>query len=217
MPNALDAVDSSRSTNGEAHLDDATATFAQLRRRLFGIAYRIVGSWTEAEDVVQEAWVRWQTCDRTTVRNSTAFLVTATTRLAINATQSARRRRESYVTRWMSEPVATADDPATGAERGEALEIGIQLLLERCSSTERAAYILRHAFAYPYPRIADVLRLTEANARQLVSRATKHIALGRRQTVSRDVQQQLLRAFVAAANHGDVATLEALFGARSIA
>ena len=104
-------------------LEDAAEAFAQVRPRLFGIAYRMLGSVAEAEDLVQDVWVRWQTADRSAVANPAAYLATATTRLAINATQSARARRETYVGPWLPEPVDTGADPYLGAERGEALEL----------------------------------------------------------------------------------------------
>ena len=151
-------------------LEQAAVVFAQLRPRLFGIAYRMLGSATEAEDLVQDVWVRWQTCDRSTVANPAAYLATATTRLAINASQSARVRRETYIGQWLPEPVDTSADPHLGAERGEALGFAVLLLLERLSPNERAAYVLREAFDYPYRQIADILQSTEAAVRQLVSR-----------------------------------------------
>ncbi len=101
--------------------DEGLDAFLSVRSRLFGIAYRMLGSATEAEDVVQEAWVRWQGTDRSVVRNPAAFLTTTVTRLAINAATSARARRETYVGPWLPEPVDTSDDPALGAERAEAL------------------------------------------------------------------------------------------------
>jgi RNA polymerase sigma-70 factor, ECF subfamily len=194
-------------------VEDGTSGFLDLRPRLLGIAHRILGSWSEAEDIVQDAWIRWQTYDRSTVLNPTAFLVTTTARLAINASQSARARRESSVGQWLPEPVDTSDDVALGAERGEAVEVGIRLLLQRLSPTERATYVLRQAFDYPYIRIADTLRISEANARQHVSRAGKHLAEERRQSASPPEQRRLVHAFVAAARQGDVAQLEDLFAA----
>ncbi len=194
-------------------VEDGTSGFLDLRPRLLGIAHRILGSWSEAEDIVQDAWIRWQTYDRSTVLNPTAFLVTTTTRLAINAAQSARARREASVGQWLPEPVDTSDDLALGAERGEAVELGILLLLQRLSPTERATYVLRQAFDYPYSRIADTLRISEANARQHVSRAGKHLAEEHRQSASPPEQRRLVHAFVAAARQGDVAQLEDLFAA----
>ena len=191
--------------------DDALQTFIKLRPRLFGIAYRMLGSAAEAEDIVQDVWLRWQAADRAAVLDPPAFLATATTRLAINAVQSARSRRETYVGPWLPEPVDTSADPQLGAERGEALEFAVLLLLEKLSPTERAAYILREAFDYPYRQIADILQLEEANTRQLVTRARQHIADGRRAPVSSAEQRRLLEAFIAAAQKGDLAALEGLF------
>lgn len=191
--------------------DDGLSAFLCARPRLFGIAYRILGSVAEAEDIVQDAWVRWQTADRRPVRNPLAFLVTTTTRLAINVIQSARARRETPVDQWLPEPVDTTLDPGSWAERGEALNRAVLLLLEKLLPTERAAYVLREAFNYPYREIADILRVHEANARQLVSRAREHVSGTRRAPVGSAEQQRLLNAFVTAARTGDLARLEALF------
>nr|BFF18478.1 RNA polymerase sigma-70 factor [Promicromonospora thailandica] len=191
-------------------LDDAAEVFGGARRRLFGIAYRMLGSAAEAEDVVQETWVRWQTTDRSAVRNPEAFLTTTTTRLAINVLQSARVRREAYVGPWLPEPVDTSADPTLGAERAEALDVAVLVLLERLSPTERAAYVLREAFDYGYPEIAQIVGATPTAARQLVSRARKHLDSGRRNAVSDDDRRALLDAFLAAARVGDVAALERL-------
>ena len=166
-------------------LDDALSEFVSVRPRLFGIAYRILASVAEAEDIVQDVWLRWQTTDRSVILDTPAFLATMTTRLAINLAQSARSRHETYIGTCLPEPVDTSNDPHLGAERGEALEFAVLLLLEKLSPTERAAYVLREAFDYSYQAIADVLKLTEANIRQLVSRARKHISDVRRATVAR--------------------------------
>jgi DNA-directed RNA polymerase specialized sigma24 family protein len=133
------------------------AVFMSVRPRLFGIAYRMLSSATEAEDLVQEAWLRWQATDRAAVVNPAAFLATATTRLAINALQSARMRRETYVGPWLPEPVDTSADPYLGAERGEALQFAALLLMEKLTPGERAAYVLREAFDYPYGQTSAVL------------------------------------------------------------
>jgi RNA polymerase sigma-70 factor (TIGR02957 family) len=193
--------------------DDGLSAFESARPRLFGIAYRILGSAAEAEDIVQDVWLRWQGTDRSVVQDPPAFLATATTRLAITFAQSARSRRETYIGPWLPEPVATMGDPRLGAERGEALEFAVLLLLEKLSPTERAAYVLREAFDYSYRQIAAILRQTEVNARQLVTRARKHIANGRRTTVSSAEQQRLLNAFIVAAKGGDLPALENLFAA----
>ncbi|NUT96221.1 MAG: sigma-70 family RNA polymerase sigma factor [Saccharothrix sp.] len=192
-------------------IEAATAAFTHVRPRLFGIAYRMLGSATEAEDLVQEVWVRWQTCDRSAVVNPEAFLATTATRLAINVLQSAWKRRETYVGPWLPEPVDTSADPYLGAERGEALEFAALLLMEKLTPGERAAYVLREAFDYGYGQIADILSTTEPAVRQLVSRARKHITGGRRAPVPAAEQRELLAAFIDAARSGDMAALERLF------
>lgn len=191
--------------------DHGLTEFFEVRPRLFGIAYRMLGSATEAEDLLQEVWLRWQATDRSAVENPPAFLVTTTTRLAINVARSARSRRETYVGPWLPEPVDTSADTALGAERGEALQLAVLVLLEKLSPKERASYILREAFSYPYAQIASIVRLSEANTRQVVTRARKHIAEGRRTPVNPAEQRRLLDAFLAAAQLGDVAALEGLF------
>ena len=191
--------------------DDGLVAFVSVRPRLFGIAYRMLGSAAEAEDVVQDVWLRWQSTDRSVVENPHAFLATTTTRLCINLAQSAHSRHETYIDAWLPEPVDMSSDPALGAERGEALKLAVLLLLERLSPTERAAYVLREAFDYSYPQIAGILNMEEGNTRQLVSRARKHIADDRCASVTADDQQRLLDAFVGAAQKGDLVGLESLF------
>jgi RNA polymerase sigma-70 factor (ECF subfamily) len=173
----------------------------------------MLSSAAEAEDIVQDVWLRWQAYDRDTVLDPPGFLATITTRLAINAAQSARTRRETYVGPWIPEPIDTSADPALGAERGEALELAVLLLLEHLSPTERAAYVLREAFDYPYRQIAEILQTTEPATRQLVSRARKHLATGRRTAVDPSEHRRLLQAFIAAAQVGDLPTLEQLLAA----
>jgi RNA polymerase sigma factor (sigma-70 family) len=173
-----------------------------LRPRLFGIAYRMLSSASEAEDLVQEVWLRWQKTDRSAVASPAAFLATAMTRMAINALDSARVRRERYIGPWLPEPVDTSADPYLGAERGEALEFAALLLMEKLTPNERAAYVLREAFDYPYGQIADILQMTEPAVRQLVSRARKHMTSERRTPVSAAAQRELLTSFIAAARTG---------------
>src|SRR5581483_988217 len=188
--------------------EDGLSAFMRVRPRLFGIAYRMLRSTAEAEDVVQDVWVRWQKADRRVVRDAAAFLATTTTRLAINVMQSARSRRESCVGPWLPESIDTSADPELGVERGEGLEAGLLILLQRLSPTERAAYILREAFDYTYRDIANVLSLEEANARQVVTRARQHVADGRTLPANSTEQRRLFDAFIAAAQQGDVAGLE---------
>jgi len=187
---------------------DALVAFLAVRPRLFGIAYRMLGSVAEAEDVVQEAWIRWQGTDRSHVANPAAFLTTVTTHLALNVTTSARARRESYVGPWLPEPVDTSEDPALGAERTEALAIAVLVLMEHLTPVERAVYVLREAFAYPYRRVAEILGTSEANARQLARRARER--LGARPAVPADPAEhrRLLDAFVEATHDGDLARFE---------
>ncbi|MCX4706408.1 RNA polymerase sigma-70 factor [Streptomyces sp. NBC_01352] len=194
-------------------LQKATRDFVAARPQLFGIAYRVLGSAVEAEDVLQEAWVRWQNADRTDIIEPAAFLATVTTRLAINTAQSARVRRESYVGPWLPEPVDTSLDPQVGAERAEAVELAVLFLLEKLNPVERAAYVLREAFDYPYRQVADILETSEANTRQLVSRARKRLAQERRERVSRTEHQRLLEAFLTAAQTGNLRALEDVLAA----
>jgi RNA polymerase sigma-70 factor (TIGR02957 family) len=189
----------------------AESDYLRLRPRLFGIAYRMLGSVAEAEDVLQDVWLRWQDYPHQDVQNVDAFLTATTVRMAINVAKSARKRRETYVGQWLPEPVDTSADPTLGAERAEALELGILLLLENLTPTQRAAYILREAFDYPYEEIGEIIGQSPENSRQLVSRARKLIATGKRNRVERSEHRRLVDAFVAAARGGDVDRLEELF------
>jgi RNA polymerase sigma-70 factor (ECF subfamily) len=185
-----------------------TATFHAVRPRLFGIALRILDSTADADDVVQDAWIRWQSTDRTQVRDAVGFLVITTRRLAINVAQSARARHETDIGPWLGDRADTGADPALDVERAEALDLAVVTLLERLSRTERAAFLLREAFEYPYRRIGHVLAVSEENARQLVTRARGRLSRDRRVTITPGEQQLVLEAFLAAAQTGDLARLE---------
>lgn len=216
LPEPSSSVSSSHAGDGGAAAlatcrEDGLSAFLSVRPRLFGIAYRMLGSAVEAEDVVQDAWLRWQRADRGRVRDAAAFLMTTATRLAINVIRSARSRRETHVGPWVTAPVDTSADPRLGAERDQALALAFLLLLERLTPTERAAYVLREAFGYAFRDIAHVLGLGEANARQVVTRARQHIAIGRRRPTTSTEHTRLREAFIAAARHGDLAGLEDLF------
>lgn len=191
-------------------MDAGLETFQSVRPRLFGIAYRMLGTATDADDVIQDAWVRWQGTDRSAVREPAAFLATTVTRLAINALESARARRETYIGPWLPEPVITTDDPTLGAERAEAMSLAVLLLLERLTPAERAAFVLHEAFDYPFRQIAEVLEISEANARQLASRARAHLDRERATDVSPADRERLLAAFTAAALNGDLEALESV-------
>jgi RNA polymerase sigma-70 factor, ECF subfamily len=193
------------------------ASFQAVRPRLFGIAYRTLESASDADDVVQDAWIRWQGTDRTKVRDTAAFLATTTKRLALNVAQSARMRRETYIDPWHPELVEDQVDPMHGAEQREALALALRTLMERLSAGERAAYLLREAFDYPYRRIARVLATSEANARQLATRARLHLAGEPRWQVCAAEQQRFVDAVVNAAQTGDLATLEQLLAGDVIA
>jgi len=215
MDASLLETDAYRRTTAEAAtdasgLDQAASVFLGARPRLFEIAYRILANVSETEDVLQEAWLRWQRTDRSVVLNPTAFLATTTTRLALNVAQSARSRRETYADPWVLEQADPRIGPEARAERGEAVEHAVLLLLEKLTPTERAAYVLREAFDYPYQRIAEVLHLGAANTRQLVRRAQNRIDAERRRPVNPTVHRRLVVAFRAASHAGNLTDLEQL-------
>ncbi|MEI5009207.1 sigma-70 family RNA polymerase sigma factor [Streptomyces sp. PmtA] len=193
-----------------SNLHEAVAVFEQHRPRLFGIAYRVLGRAADAEDVVQEVWLRWQKTDRSAVVSPVAFLSRTTTRLAINVAQSARVRWETYPGPWLPDPVDTSADPEAGVQRAEALELALLLVLEKLSPTERAAYVLREAFGYAYSEIAEILQLSLVNARKIVSRARKRLSAEQKDSVDATEHRCLVDTFVSAARTGDVASLEAL-------
>jgi RNA polymerase sigma factor (sigma-70 family) len=204
-------------TAGAGHvcgdLDEAVATFLGMRPRLMAIAYRFLASTSEAEDIVQETWLRWQKTDRTVVADPQALLATMTTRLAINVSQSARRRREAAVTPSTPERADVGDDPATRAEHREAVEDAVLVVLASLPPRERAAFVLREAFDYPYGQISEFLHLGAANSRQLVCRARRRIAADRHTTVSSASHQHFLQAFLTAARSGDLTGLEEVLAA----
>jgi RNA polymerase sigma-70 factor (ECF subfamily) len=201
-----------------AEVSEADATSFQIARpRLFGIAYRVLGSASEADDVVQETWIRWHGTDRSKVRDAAAFLATTTLRLAINVSQSARARRETHIGLRLLDRVDVAANPSLDAERSDALESAMHVLLQKLSPAERAAYVLREAFDYPYRHIAQVLALSEANARQLVTRARHRVCAEHCRPVVAAEQPRLLDAFVAAAQTGDLESLEQLLAADTVA
>jgi RNA polymerase sigma-70 factor (ECF subfamily) len=180
--------------------------FAACRPRLLGIAYGMLGELTEAEDVVQDAWLRWDRADREVLRNPESFLVTVTTRLALDRLRSARSRRELYVGPWLPEPLVTdVETPETKAIEAERLSLALLGALERLNPVERAALVLRDVFDLEYAEIADVLDKTPANVRQIAKRARDHAGdPSRRRTVSEEERQRLASAFLTAATSGDI-------------
>jgi RNA polymerase sigma-70 factor, ECF subfamily len=183
-------------------------SFEGVRPRLFGIARRVLGNAADADDVVQDAWVRWNGVDRRAVRDPAAFLITMTARLALTAGQSAHARREIATGPLPGEAADLGADPSLDAEQREALELALRMLLEKLTPVERAAYVLREAFDYPHRTIADVLGLSEPNVRQIVTRARRRLAGERRATAHAGELQRLFDAFVEAAQSGDLAALE---------
>ncbi|MEV1069838.1 sigma-70 family RNA polymerase sigma factor [Streptomyces sp. NPDC050263] len=196
---------------------EAAAEFESVRCLLFKIAYQTLGRAVDAEDVVQDVWLRWQGADRAQVRNRVAFLVTITTRVALNTATSAHARREVCAGGWSREHDLASVDPEGEAERGEALEIAVGLLMERLTPVERAVYVLREAFEYPFREIAELLELSEVNARQLAFRARRHLAGQRSGPVDPTERDGLLEAFLDAARAGDMAHLiDRLQGLRAL-
>ena len=212
MQRQLENVPPNAQTPDSPALSDAASTFVAVRRHLFGIAQRRLGSAGEAEDIVQKAWIRWQNCDRGKVRDARAFLSTTTARLSSNAAQSARARHETHAGDWQPEPVDTGATPELAAELREGLTLALRSTLEKLSARERAAYVLRHAFDYPYEQIAEIIQQTQASVRQHVSRARKRLRGGKSAAVHSGKHRQLLDAFVGA-QHGNLAALERLFSA----
>jgi RNA polymerase sigma-70 factor, ECF subfamily len=190
-----------------------TAQFAAARPKLMAAAIGILGDVGEAEDLMQETWIRWNGADRALVISPPAFLAVTITRLAINVAQSARKRRETAAGPWLPEAVDRAAGPDALAETNEAVERAIRLLLEKLTPAERAAYLLRKAFDYPYRRISEVLRLGVDHARQLVVRAHERLAGDRRQPVDPVVHRRLVRAFRTGARTGNLTGLEELLAA----
>ena len=183
-----------------------------LRRHGFGVAYRMLGSVSEAEDVAQEALLRL-TRQEGPIDEPAAWITTVTTRLSINVLKSARARRESYVEPWLPEPLVEdpAPGPASRAELADSLSLALLVLLERLTPVERAAYLLREVFGYQYAEIADIIEQTEVNSRQLVTRARKHLEANRpRFDADEAARDALLERFLAAAEEGDLEALEEL-------
>jgi RNA polymerase sigma-70 factor (ECF subfamily) len=183
-----------------------------LRRHGFGVAYRMLGSVAEAEDVAQEALLRL-TRQSGPIDEPAAWVTTVATRLSINVLKSARARREAYVGPWLPEPLLEdpAPDPASRAELADSLSLALLVLLERLTPVERAAYLLREVFGYEYERIAAIIEQTEVNSRQLVSRARRHLEAERpRFDADEAARDALLDRFLAAAEEGDLEALEQL-------
>ncbi|WP_209498875.1 RNA polymerase sigma-70 factor [Streptomyces sp. PvR006] len=196
--------------------DTLTEHFEEHRSMLLGVAYRMLGRAADAEDVVQEAWLRWTAEDRTEVREPRAFLVRITTRLAVDRLRQAQARRESYVGPWLPEPVVTdfgptAPDTAERALLADSVSLAVLVVLESLSPLERAVFVLREAFGFPYAEIATALDRSEAAVRQLAWRARRHVDEGKpRYDVDPTERRDLTERFLAAAAGGDLGDLLAL-------
>ena len=189
-----------------------------LRRHGFGVAYRMLGSVSEAEDVAQEALLRL-TRQEGPIDEPAAWITTVSTRLSINVLKSARARRESYVGPWLPEPLLEdpTPGPASRAELADSLSLALLVLLERLTPVERAAYLLREVFGYEYADIAEIIEQTEVNTRQLVTRARKHLEASRpRFDADEAARDLLLERFLAAAEEGDLEDLEELLAKDAI-
>ncbi|MEQ7124420.1 RNA polymerase sigma-70 factor [Actinopolymorpha sp. B11F2] len=186
----------------------------ELRPLMFSIAYRMLGSVAEAEDVVQEGFLRLHRTPAEEVRSVSAYAVTVTTRLAIDQLRSARVRRERYVGSWLPEPLLATDvesDPAVRAERADSLSLAFLVVLETLSPVERAVFLLREVFGYDYDEIARIVEKSVVNCRQIFTRASRRIAAGEpRFEASRERRDDLARAFFAACETGDITVLEQL-------
>jgi RNA polymerase sigma-70 factor (ECF subfamily) len=198
-------------------MDAATLAFDRHRPRLKGIAYRMLGSVAEAEDVVQDAWLRWHEAAHSALENTEAWLVTVTTRIAIDRLRAAKAQRTHYVGTWLPEPIVS-DGPATPEqllERADDLSIAFLTVLERLTPEARAAFLLREVFDAEYDDIAQTLGKSEAACRQLVSRAKTQVREDDRprQTVSRETHLRLLRGFAEAAEKGNLQSLKAMLTA----
>lgn len=199
------------SLNGEAAVQ--LATFGRYRALLFSVAYRMLGSVADAEDMLQETFLRWQQARAEEIRSPRAFLVTIISRLSINHLQSARVQREEYFGEWLPEPLVsdTAADPLSLVRVDETLSMAFLVLLERLTPVERAVFLLREVFEYEYAEIADVLALSEANCRQILRRARQHVSAMRpRFRPSRRKQNDLLKQFLQTTASGDMDGLLAL-------
>ncbi len=182
--------------------------FVTHRSLLFTVAYEILSSAADAEDVVQETWLRWADVDKSEVRDARAFLVRIVTRQALNRLRTLSRRREDYVGEWLPEPLLTSPDVAEDVELAESVSMAMLTVLQTLSPTERAVFVLREVFDLSYDEIADAVGKKSAAVRQIARRARDHVAARRpRMEVGRAEQEQVVARFIAALNTGDLQEL----------
>ncbi|RZU18347.1 RNA polymerase ECF family sigma subunit [Kribbella rubisoli] len=191
--------------------EQLASEFAEHRSVLVGAAYRVVGSVSDAEDVVQEAWLRWTGVDHDEVRDTRAYLIRITTRLALNRLREQKARREQYVGPWLPEPLATDDDPEAAVELADSVSMAMLVVLETLSPLERATFVLREVFDLPYDEIADTLGRSETAVRQLAHRAREHVhARQPRHHVDKARHDEVTMRFMQAAGSGDFDQVVAL-------
>ena len=207
---------------------DDLDVFQAQRWRMFAIAYRMLGSASDAEDIVQDAWLRWSKLERSDIADPGAYLARVVTNLCLNELESARAKRDVYVGPWLPEPVLTASGfdgsgatygvlgPLDIAAQRESVSFGLLVLLERLTPPERAAYVLREAFEYSHREVAELLGTTEDNARQLHARARRHVERPHLAPVEPERWRRLVDRFIAAARDGDLAGLEELLAADAV-
>src|SRR5204863_5383046 len=185
--------------------DPATEAFVAYRNLLFTVAYEMLGSAADAEDVLQETWLRWAGVDLGIVRDQRAYLVRITTRQALGRLRTLGRRKESYVGPWLPEPLLTAPDVAEDVELADSVSMAMMLVLETLTPAERAVFVLREVFDTPYDEIAEAVGKSPAAVRQIAHRAREHVAARRpRVSVTATEQREALDRFLAAIRHGDV-------------
>jgi RNA polymerase sigma-70 factor (ECF subfamily) len=207
-----------RATPADA-MNAVATVFESHRRRLFGIAYRMLGSTHEAEDMVQETYLRWSAEPRADVRSDAAYLTTVITRLCLDQLKSARVQRTDYVGPWLPEPLPTETPcDATGGVDAESLSLAFLVLLESLTPLERATYLLHEVFEYSHAEVARILGIRETHARQLLHRSRTHVAQRRpRFAPSQDAHRRLLEAFARASSDGDIEGLKNVLAADAIA
>ncbi|WP_410601195.1 RNA polymerase sigma-70 factor [Amycolatopsis sp. lyj-90] len=196
---------------------DGATEFEELRPVMFGLAYRLLGSAAEAEDAVQDAYLKWAGAERGSIESPRAWLAKVVTNLCLNRLTSARVQRERYVGPWLPEPVLTSDDtlgPLETAEQRDSVSLAMLVLLEQLGPVERAVFVLKEAFAYSHREIAAILDVSEVNSRQLHSRARRALDRSDERRVSNPSQlEKLVESFLSAARDGDLPALESLFTA----
>ena len=188
---------------------DRVSEFNELRPTLFGIAYRMLGSVHDAEDILQDAYIRWEKTDVAEVRSPRAYLSAVVTRLGIDLSRSAHKSREVYMGEWLPEPLVSGDrTPDEALELAESLQTAFLLMLERLNPNERAAFLLREVFEYPYSEIAGILEKSEDNCRQIVTRAKQHVRSPKKRFDPTGMDQdRLVHSFISAADTGDLDAL----------